>query len=188
MKTAIFCITMFASLTAVAQDDSLPYKAFPPAPDHYNAGTVISRLLDGLGFRYYWATEGLRPVDLTFRPTPSARNSLETLQHIYDLSNMIINAVGGKQVQPSEYNSYAELRKATLENFKKASTIIAGYNDADMEKLKVAFGDKTLPFWNMINGPISDCLWHIGQVVTFRRSSGNPFSDKVEVFLGVIMN
>ena len=101
---------------------------------------------------------------------------------------MIINAVGGRQVQPGDYNSYAELRKATLEDFKKASTIIAGYNDADMEKLKVAFGDKTLPFWNMINGPISDCLWHIGQVVTFRRSSGNPFSNKVEVFLGIIMN
>jgi hypothetical protein len=185
-KIGVLCIIIFASLTAAAQKDSLPYKAFPPAPDHYNAGTVVSRLLDGLGFRYYWATEGLRPEDLTFRPTPAARNSLETLQHIYDLSTMIINAVGGKPVQPGEYNSFAELRKATLEDIKKASTIIAGYSDADMEKLKVPFGDKTLPFWNMINGPISDCLWHIGQVVTFRRSSGNPFSSKVEVFLGVI--
>jgi hypothetical protein len=85
---------------------------------------VVARLLDGLGFRYYWATEGLRPVDLTFRPTPKARNSLETLQHIYDLSTMIINAVGGKQVQPSEYNSYAELRKATLEDIKTIPFLI----------------------------------------------------------------
>ncbi len=188
MKTGVFCIMMFASLTASAQRDSLPYAAFPPAPDHYNAGTVVSRLLDGLGFRYYWATEGLRPVDLAFRPTPEARTSLETLQHIYALSTMIISAVGGNQTSPGQNKTFEELRKATLENFKKASTIIAGYSDHDMENLKVAFGDKTLPFWNMINGPISDCLWHVGQVVTFRRSTGNPFSNKVEVFLGVILN
>ena len=189
MKTGLFCIViMFATLTAMAQRDSLPYAAFPPAPDHYNAGTVVSRLLDGLGFRYYWATEGLRPIDLAFRPNREARTSQETLQHIYSLSNMIISAVGGHQIQPAQPKTFEELRKATLEIFKKASTIIVGYSDRDMENLKVAFGDKTLPFWNMINGPISDCLWHIGQVVSFRRSSGNPFSDKVEMFLGTIMN
>jgi hypothetical protein len=188
MKTGIFCLIMFASLTAMAQRDSLPYAAFPPAPDHYSAGAVVSRLLDGLGFRYYWATEGLRPIDLTFKPSPQARTSYETLQHIYSLSNMIINATGGNQTPPGQYKTFEELRKATLENFKKASTAIAGYSDSDMENLKVAFGEKTLPFWNMINGPISDCLWHTGQVVSFRRSSGNPFSDKVEMFLGIIMN
>jgi hypothetical protein len=169
----------------MAQRDSLPYAAFPPTPDHYSSGTVVSRLLDGLGFRYYWATEGLRPIDLTFKPSPEARTSMETLQHIYALSTMIIGAVGGKETPPGQ--TFEELRKATLENIKKASTIIAGYSDRDIENIKVAFGEKTLPFWNMINGPISDCLWHIGQVVSFRRSSGNPFSNKVEVFLGVIM-
>jgi hypothetical protein len=188
MKTGVFCIIMFASLTAMAQRDSLPYAAFPPAPDHYSSGTVVSRLLDGLGFRYYWATEGLRPIDLAFRPSPEARTSRETLDHIYSLSTMIIGAVGGSQTPAGQNSTFEELRKATLENIKKASTIIAGYSDHDMENLKVAFGNQTLPFWNMINGPISDCLWHIGQVVTFRRSSGNPFSNKVEMFLGIIMN
>jgi hypothetical protein len=188
MKPGVLCIIMFASLAAMAQRDSLPYATFPPAPDHYGAGTVVSRLLDGLGFRYYWATEGLRPIDLAFKPSPQARTSQETLEHIYYLSTMIINAVAGNQIPPGQYKTFEELRKATLENIKKASTIIAGYSDSAMENLKVAFGEKTLPFWNMINGPISDCLWHIGQVVTFRRSTGNPFSSKVEVFLGIIMN
>ena len=188
MKTGFFCIFMFVSLTAIAQRDSLPYVSFPPAPDHYSAGTVVSRLLDGLGFRYYWATEGLRPVDLTFRPSLQARTSQETLEHIYSLSAMIITVFGVNQSAAVQNKSFDELRKATLENFKKASTIVAGYSNADMEKLKIDFNGQQLPFWNMINGPISDCLWHIGQVVSFRRSSGNPFSNKVEVFLGVIMN
>ncbi len=188
MKTGLFCIMMIASLTAMAQRDSLPYATFPPAPDHYSAGNVVSRLLDGLGFRYYWATEGLRPVDLAFRPGPQARTSQETLEHIYSLSTMIIAGVGVNQNSPGQYKTFEELRKATLENFKKASTIIAGYSDSDMENLKIDFDGQKLPFWNMINGPISDCLWHTGQVVSFRRSSGNPFSDKVEMFLGIIMN
>lgn len=188
MKTKLFCIMMFASLTAMAQRDSLPYATFPPAPDHYSAGTVVSRLLDGLGFRYYWATEGLRPIDLAFRPNPQARTSQETLEHIYSLSDMIITTVGRNPGTPGQYKTFEELRKATLENFRKASTIMAGYSDSDMENLTTSFGEKKLPFWNMINGPISDCLWHVGQVVSFRRSSGNPFSNKVEVFLGVIMN
>jgi hypothetical protein len=187
MKPMVLCIIMFTSLTAMAQRDSLPYAAFPPPPDHYGAGTVVSRLLDGLGFRYYWATEGLRPVDLAFKPSPQARTSMETLQHIYSLSNMIINAVGRTQIPQGQYTTFEELRKATLENVKKASTLIAGYSDSTMETLKIPFGDKTLPFWNMINGPISDCLWHTGQIVSLRRTSGNPFSDKVEVFLGIIM-
>ncbi|HLY69194.1 MAG TPA: hypothetical protein VKR53_05665 [Puia sp.] len=188
MKTGLIGIIMLASFSAIAQRDSLLYGVFPPAPDHYSAGTVVSRMLDGLGFRYYWATEGLRPADLAFKPSPEARSSQETLEHIYALSTMIINVVGGSQNPPGDYKTFAELRKATLENYKKASTIIAKYSDADMENIKVDFGGTKLPFWNMINGPISDCLWHIGQVVTFRRSSGNPFSNKVEVFLGKIMN
>ena len=186
MKTRLICIIVLASFTAMAQRDSLPYAAFPPAPDHYSAGTAVSRLIDGLGFRYYWATEGLRPIDLSFRPGPEARTSQETLEHIYSLSNMIIAVFGGNQIPPGQCKTFGELRKATLENFKKASTIIAGYSDIDMDNLKVSFGGKNLPFWNMINGPISDCLWHLGQVVSFRRSSGNPFSGKVEMFLGII--
>jgi len=188
MKTVLFCLNMFVSLTSMAQRDSLPYKTFPPAPSHYSAGTAVSRLLDGLGFRYYWATEGLRPIDLAFRPSPAARTSQETLEHIYYLSNMITAVFGGIQIPADQYKAFDELRKATLDNFKKASTIVAAYSDSDMEKLKIAFNGQQLPFWNMINGPISDCLWHTGQVVSLRRSSGNPFSDKVELFLGVIMN
>ena len=146
MKPGIFCFIIFASLTAVAQRDSLPYAAFPPALDHYGAGTIVSRLLDGLGFRYYWATEGLRPIDLTFKPSLQARTSRETLEHIYSLSNMIINAVAQNQIPPGQYKTFKELRKATLENIKKASTKIAGNSDSDMENLKIAFGKKHFLF------------------------------------------
>jgi hypothetical protein len=38
----------------------------------------------------------------------------------------------------------------------------------------------------MVGEPISDALWHCGQVVSLRRASGNPFSSKVSVFTGKV--
>src|SRR5579863_2993744 len=42
MKTGLIGIIMLASFSAIAQRDSLLYGVFPPAPDHYSAGTVVS--------------------------------------------------------------------------------------------------------------------------------------------------
>ena len=39
-------------------------------------------LIDGLGFRFYWATEGLRQADLDYSTTPESRASAETLDHM----------------------------------------------------------------------------------------------------------
>ena len=46
-----------------AQHKDLPYAKIP-APHRATAGAVVSRMLDGLGFRYYWATQGLQKEDL----------------------------------------------------------------------------------------------------------------------------
>ena len=45
-------------------------------------------------------------------------------------------------------------------------------------------GTSEFPFWNLINGPIADAIWHTGQVVTLRRASGNPFNSQVSVLQG----
>jgi len=86
---------IFISTTAKAQDvatTDLPYYQIPDYPEKFTAGTVAARVIDGLGFRYYWATESLRDVDLNYKPNDSARTTLETIDHIYGLSNVIVNA------------------------------------------------------------------------------------------------
>jgi len=42
-----------------AQDMELPYHQIPDHAETYSAGNIVSRMIDGLGYRYYWATEGL---------------------------------------------------------------------------------------------------------------------------------
>ena len=193
IKYACFILFFLGNFKIYAQSEgSKPYYyEIPPYPDSFSAANVAARLIDGVGFRYYWATDGLREKDLAFRPNDEARTSLETLQHIYGLS---LNIVRATQMIPNEGGgnasqlSYEELRNGTLENLRTASEILKSSSDDDLKNYKIIFkgrnGSSELPFWNLLNGQIADALWHIGQVVSFRRSSGNPFDSRVNVLIG----
>ena len=167
----------------------MPYYEIPEASEKYTPGTVAARMIDGLGFRYYWATEGLRAEDLAFRPNDDARTSEETLDHIFGLSNVIVNACLKQPNDRTKENpelDYEEKRKQTLINFKTAADILR--ESTDLSEYNIVFkseqGVREFPFWNNINGPIEDAVWHCGQIVLLRRSSGNPFNSKVSVFNG----
>ena len=190
--TFLFCLTAGKS---IAQDSlsAHDYHKIAPYPEQYTACTVAARIIDGVAFRYYWATDGLRDQDLAFRPNNQARTSMETLRHIYGLSQMIVRAVKKEpNINGEEMPEFTlpEIRKRTLDNLREASEILKSANDADMKDYNIIFkganGTGELPFWNLLNGPIADALWHIGQVVSFRRSSGNPFSGKVNVLAGTV--
>ena len=147
-------------------------------------------MVDGLGFRYYWATEGLRDVDLKFKPNDEARTTEETIDHILGLSNVIVNSTTNKVNKKTDYAglTFAQKRIMTLENLKTAADILR--KSKDLSKFKIIFkgesGVTEYPFWNQINGPIEDAIWHCGQVVSFRRSSGNPYNSKASVFTGKV--
>ena len=61
------------------------------------------------------------------------------------------------------------------------------YKDSDFESNKIIFGDKKFDLYNLFHGPISDSLYHIGQIVAFRRASGNPIPIGVNHFMGIKM-
>lgn len=179
------------ALKLQAQDMELPYHQIPDHAETYSAGNIVSRMIDGLGYRYYWATEGLTEKDLQYKPSADGRSLLETMEHIYVMSNNIVLAPDAKPYErpktPTKY-SYKELRELTLKNLEAASNKVLGKSSEDMEDFKVIFkqGDKQseFPYWNMINGMLSDCIYHTGQIVLMRRASGNPQNPKVNVFLG----
>lgn len=173
----------------ISAQDKPYYYEIPPAPESYTAANVAARLVDGLGFRYFWATEGLREEDLNFKPSDEARTTYETVQHIQGLTSVLLNSVekkpsggGGDQLA-----NFAEIRQSTLDNIRLASEILKDPN-SKLEEMPMIFqgssANTEYPFWNLINGPISDALWHVGQVVTFRRSSGNPLPSGISVLRG----
>lgn len=192
LTMCLFCLIASQALSQDTETE-LPYYQIPEAPAEYTAGTVAARMVDGLGFRYYWATEGLREEDLAFKPNEDARTTAETIDHIYGLTNVIKNATlkqptvrGASQ----EELSFEQKRRKTLENIKTAADILR--TSTDLTEYKMIFkndkGSLEYPFWNEINGPIADAIWHCGQVVLLRRSSGNPFNSKVSVLQGKVRN
>ncbi|MCB0744847.1 MAG: hypothetical protein KDC67_13145, partial [Ignavibacteriae bacterium] len=152
-----------------------------------------ARVLDGLGFRYYWVTQGLTEKDLLYKPNNDARTSRETIEHIYRLSKVIVNSTMKKpnmQTSENEDLSFDQIREITLRNIKTAADILR--YSTDVSQYKVVFksdnGSNEFPFWNQLNGPIADAIWHCGQIVLMRRSSGNPFTKNVSLFHGTIKN
>ncbi len=182
MKKNVLVLFLIA-ITTLSGQGKLPYYEIPKAPQKYTPGTTASRMIDGLGFRYYWATERLREKDLAYKPSVNARTAEETINHILGLSQVILNAtlkIANKGEQPKM--TFIEKRKKTLENLKKSSEILR--ESTDISQYKMIFGKNEFPFWNAINGPIADAIWHVGQIVSFRRSSGNPFPKDVSVLKG----
>lgn len=180
-----FVLMSYQMQSQVTMNTELPYYEIPDYPETYTAGSVAARILDGLGFRYYWATEGLNEDDLQYKPSAEARTNGETVEHILGLSKVIVNATlkkgndGNNEVSEM---TFAERRQQTLINIKTAADILR--KSDDISQYKLVFGEREFPFWNNINGPIADALWHCGQVVLLRRASGNPYNSKASVFTG----
>ena len=192
VKMSIVFAISFITITSTMGQEDLPLREIPAAPTLYTAENAVARMLEGLGFRYYWATEGLRPEDLSFKPSDDARTTGETLEHIYGLAELAYNSVVGKvNVRPSPIVdlTFEERREKTLFFIDEASSLLRS-GDISLEDCKIIFErtgtSSEFPFWNNINGPIADALWHCGQVVSFRRSSGNPLPKGPSMFSGTV--
>ncbi|MFE8423972.1 hypothetical protein ABHQ57_07950 [Tenacibaculum sp. ZH5_bin.1] len=176
-------LLLFAAITTA--QSKLPYYEIPKEEKEFTAGSVISRMIDGLGFRYYWATEGLTEKDLEYKPSTEAKTTGETIDHVLSLSQVILNAALSKPNEKKQVKmTFGEKRKITLENLKRASDILRSSDD--VSQFKIIFGEKEFPLWNAINGPIADAIWHAGQLASFRRASGNAINSKINHFTGTV--
>lgn len=187
--STLLIFVFIMTLQTMAQDQELPYHQIPDYPEEYTPNTVAARMVDGLGYRYYWATKDLREEDLVYEISEDSRTTRETLDHIYGLSRTIMHAPQSKvNSNPKEELSFKELRRKTLENIATASRLLKEGKEGDMDGYLVIFqrGENTTeyPFWNMINGPIADAIYHTGQIVAFRRASGNSIQKGVRQLTG----
>jgi len=126
---------------------------------------------------------------LDYAPRNDGRTIRQTVAHLYGLSDVIANSAKKQatdRTKEAPELTFEEQRSATLENFKKASELFMETDDLNEHSIifKRANGESEFPFWNNINGPIEDAIWHAGQIVVLRRSAGNPINPKVNVFLG----
>lgn len=187
MNSKILILMVLLTVTLNAQEDkSIPYYEIPGYSETYTAGTVAARQVDALGFRFYWASNGLTEKDLAYKPNENVRTAGETIDHIYDLALIILNSTL-KLPNPKKDKSGLSIndkRKQALLNLKQAAEILR--TSDDISQFKIIFGENEIPFWNNINGPIADSIWHCGQLASFRRVTGNPINSKVNHFTGKV--
>ena len=133
----------------------------------------------------------MRPEDLAYEPGNDGQSCSEVLKHVLGLSRFILRTVK-KEVHDNsiEYPelTWEEQREATLQNLLEASNILRATGDVSDSKIIFKRGESTseYPFWNLLNGPLSDAIYHTGQVVSFRRTTGNPVNPNVSVFRGAL--
>lgn len=157
-------------------------------PDTINSSNTIARMIDGLLFRYYWATEGLTKNDYGFRPVESSMSMMELQMHIYDLAFITNKTYGGNPTYKKEYlTSFDSARQEILRLYEDVSNRLKEMQDDNQLNeflVKPKSLDREFPFWFSLNGHIADCLTHIGQLISWRRINGNPQTKGINVFLG----
>lgn len=159
---------------------ALPFSTLPPVPDEVSITNVLARMIDGLGFRYHWATVELTAENLEYRPVESSMSIQEVMVHIYDLAYSTNRVFGGEVAKD---NTTVQLRERTLQLYAMLSARLKEMDDNQFEDL-VSIEAK-YPFWYWLNGPIADALTHVGQITSWRRMAGNPQPSGVDVFRGI---
>ena len=190
MRAVFFILLGLYHLTIMSQTSEY-FKDISEYPTEINNGNIISRMINGLGYRYYWATEKLKENDLIYRPSKDAYSTKETMVHIFSLSKTVYNTTLSKINERPDIDipgDYKSIRNETLQFLEKASKNFSNLNSEELDQMKIKFDRggtiKSFPIWNLLNGPIADAIYHTGQIVSFRRTTGNPIDSSVNVFMG----
>lgn len=164
----------------------LGYTTIPDPPASVSGTAIFTRVVDGLAFRYRWATEGLRPEDHDFMPGEGSMSLRKLLQHILILAGLVDHCLGGEKPEmPTTITEVEALRQETLGTLAGICVRLAEMSDAELGAKRVIHPRTGVeyPFWNIINGPLCDALTHVGQINAWRRLSGNP-TPKANLFAG----
>ena len=165
------------------RNKKLPFEDISKTPTEITAINTLLRVVEGLGFRYRWATENLSEDNIKFRPHPTSMNIEEVNSHIFDLIDSIFRVFGGEKQNIDSLNSFQQIRKKSLFILEDLSERLKKMRDEDLVKMEKNTSRK-LPFWYWVNGPLSDALTHVGQITSWRRIAGNPQLKGVNVFIG----
>jgi len=162
----------------------LPYTTLPAPPDEVRTGTVLARLVDAIGFRYRWATEGLDEEMLGFRPVDGSYDLRGLLLHVVDLVTWVRGGLGPPPEPAARPRTLARMRRVTLETLVELREALLAADDASLAAFEIVHPTRgAFPLWHAINGPLADALTHIGQISSWRRIAGRP-TPAAHVFLG----
>jgi uncharacterized damage-inducible protein DinB len=165
------------------RNQELPFEDISKTPTELTATNTLLRVVEGLAFRYRWATENLSEEDIKFRPHSTSMSIEEVNSHIFDLLDSTFRVFGGEKQNKDSLTSFPQIRKKSLLVLEDLSERLKKMSDEDLLEIEKKTSRK-LPFWYWINGPLADALTHVGQITSWRRIAGNPQLKGLNVFIG----
>ena len=169
------------------KNQELPFEDISKTPNDLTATNTLLRMVEGLAFRYRWATENLSEENIKFKPHPTSMSIEEVNAHIFDLVDSTNRVFGGEKQNKDSLNSFHKLRIKSLNILADLSERLKEMSDEDLSEIEKNTSRK-LPFWYWINGPLADALTHVGQITSWRRIAGNPQLKGVNLFIGTSDN
>ena len=165
------------------KNQELPFEDISKTPNDLTATNTLLRMVEGLAFRYRWATENLSEENIKFKPHPTSMSIEEVNAHIFDLVDSTNRVFGGEKQNKDSLNSFKQIRMKSLLVLENLSEKLKKMNGEDLLEIEKKTSRK-LPFWYLINGPLADALTHVGQITSWRRIAGNPQLKGLNVFIG----
>lgn len=161
------------------------YHSLPTPPENFSAGSILARFIDSIGFRYQMASNGLTENEISFCPVEGSMNMTELNQHIYQVLAWAHRAFDKDAVRRKDLESFDDYRTAILQCCAEFKGRLLIMSDEEIESVGVYLrrADANYSFWYLINGPLTDVLTHIGQMVSWRRIAGNPVA-RISPFTG----
>jgi len=126
--------------------------------------TALLRMVESLGYRFNRAVAGLQAEHLQAAPVPGGMPLDKLIIHIGNLIQTLNGAFQRKQPTYAECN----IEQVKTEIVRLYETITALRDD---ELVALAMPDGGNIFY-LLNGPLSDALWHMGQVAVYKRLLG----------------
>lgn len=173
--------------------EELPFRELSAGPERLCGSSALVRLVDGMGFRYRWATEGLDDEYLSFQASEEAMTLAEVLAHMLVLAEWVDRTLERGLAEGEVERSRPEpppptvdgLRRRTLEALLSVRARLEGADDERLVTVEITASRSRgpQPFWSLINGPLADFLTHVGQVAAWRRQAGSP-APRADVFRG----
>ena len=153
---------------------TLPYDSISiPAPSP-EGNALLAHLIDGAGFRFRRATEGLTDNVAAFEPPNGAMGLQALMHHMRDLAAVVGGAVDSAGPN-HDASGLDALRLATLEHLEAASAAVRSKSADELRAIELRLSDELNGnLMNLVHGPLSDFLTHVGQVNFVRRLAGNP--------------
>ena len=102
-----FILALSLNFLYMNSQENLPFYEISNYPESYSEAEIVGRMIDGLGFRYYWATEGLTEEDLNFveKEKINLENYDELISNIKNIKpDIIVHTAGLTNIEYCENN------------------------------------------------------------------------------------